>query len=61
MKIVVQLSTYHFNLLKEISYYVDIEPEKLAKDIIETHVKQFDNDMEKILYNFERNTDDYID
>lgn len=49
MKIEIELTEYHANLLKNISEYSEIGINELVKGVIIAHVEQFDKDMQNFL------------
>lgn len=57
MKIEIELSSYHYNILKKISDYSEIEPMQLAKGLIINHIDEFDSQIcEFIEQNLPENT-----
>lgn len=49
MKIEIEISEYHANILKHISEYSEIDINKLVKGVIVNHIEQFDKDMQEFL------------
>ena len=49
MKIEIEITEYHANLLKHISEYSEIGINKLVKGMIISNIEQFDKDMQDFL------------
>lgn len=45
MKIEINLSDYHANLLKKISKYTEIDVNNICRGMIENFIEEFDSDM----------------
>ena len=59
MKYEIELTTHDSFLLEKISEYVEIEPKVLIRNIVTTHIKQFDKEMREFLDDYSSN--DYYD
>lgn len=49
MKLEIELTAYHYSLLKKISEYSEIEINRLCKGIIVNHIEHFDSSMMEFL------------
>lgn len=49
MKLEIEITTYHYDLLKKISEYTEIDLNKLTKGIIINSIEQFDSDMREFM------------
>lgn len=49
MKIEINITAFHYNLLKKISEYSEIEINKLCTGIIVSHIEHFDSSMMEFL------------
>lgn len=49
MKMEIELTAYHYNLLKKISEYSEININKLCTGIIVNHIEHFDSSMMEFL------------